>query len=82
MTQHFDEHYVNTYNDSNNVLDVEGSGMKNGDRLIFWKWHGSPNQLWYKHKIGENVYRIVNKNSGKCLTAQGRKIVQSAATGE
>lgn len=58
------------------AFDVEGASKSNGARVILWWSTGNANQRWTFEQTGkasnnQNVYRIRNVNSGKCLTTNG-----------
>ncbi|MER5835332.1 RICIN domain-containing protein [Streptomyces sp. NPDC002130] len=54
-----------TRNDSPWVLDVEQASTQNEARLIQYKWHGGPNQLFYMRPSAKNGYTFENMLSRK-----------------
>jgi hypothetical protein len=60
----------------NLALDVSGASQSDGAKVILWWGTGRNNQQWTFEQTGKvdgsnNVYRIRNVNSGKCLTTNG-----------
>ncbi|WP_042384097.1 RICIN domain-containing protein [Streptacidiphilus melanogenes] len=53
------------------LLDVNGASQSPGAGVIDWYANGGANQQWRFVPFGNNVYELVNVNSGMCLTTDG-----------
>jgi hypothetical protein len=66
-------------------FDVEGGSTSDGAYVIGWPYHGGNNQLFNFIRYGSGVYRIIARNSAKCIqpqnTSQGARLVQKKCTG-
>ncbi len=49
------------------VMDASGASTATGGKIIQWPAHGGTNQQWRLTKISDNVFTMVNVNSGLCL---------------
>jgi len=52
---------------SKKVLDVEGFSVENGAKVHQWTYLGTPNQQFSVVKVKKGWYKIISKNSGKCV---------------
>lgn len=70
---------------TNLYFDVEGGSTSDGAYVVGWPYHGGNNQLFNFIRYGDNVYRIIARNSAKCIqpqnTSQGARLVQKKCTG-
>lgn len=66
-------------------FDVEGGSTNDGAYVVGWSYHGGNNQLFNFISYGSGVYRIIARNSAKCIqpqnTSQGARLVQKKCTG-
>lgn len=53
------------------VLDIASGSTANGARVQLYSWNNTDAQLYTFKQIGNNVFQIVNRNSGKVLEAAG-----------
>ncbi|WP_243751686.1 RICIN domain-containing protein [Niastella caeni] len=52
---------------SNMCLDVTAGSTSNGALIQQWGYAGSYNQQWTIEGTGDGYFKIINRNSGKCL---------------
>jgi len=52
---------------SDKFLDVESQSFRNGARLHQWEFLNASNQQFYILKVSKGYYKIISKNSNKCL---------------
>jgi hypothetical protein len=51
----------------NRVLDVEAESRANKGKVLIWDNQQKDNQLWAIIPVEKGVYKIVNRNSSKCM---------------
>ncbi|GAA1562454.1 hypothetical protein GCM10009804_18960 [Kribbella hippodromi] len=57
---------------SNRVLDITDCHKEPGSQVRMWDWvTGSPCQKWKLESLGDDVYKIIDPNSGNALEIQG-----------
>jgi hypothetical protein len=57
---------------SDKVLDITDCHKENGAQVRMWDWvSGSPCQKWKLESQGDDVYKVVDPNSGNALEIQG-----------
>jgi hypothetical protein len=62
-------------------LDVEGSSIEAGARLVQYECNGGANQH-FERVLGRNgFFALRAKHSGQCLTAEGSAVVQMPCRG-
>jgi hypothetical protein len=49
------------------AVDVPGGSVSDGELLQQWERNGGPPQLWYLDPCGAEMYRIVNRGSGRVV---------------
>ncbi|MFF1482135.1 RICIN domain-containing protein [Streptomyces sp. NPDC058301] len=73
------EFSLGSYSNDGRVLDVEGSGTKNGTHIITYTDRGSANQKWNFRANGNGTYSIVSSSSNKCLDVNGGTSARNGA---
>jgi hypothetical protein len=53
------------------ALTVEGGRDNNGANIIQRSWNDNTQQRWRLEQVGDNYYRIVSVDNGKCLDVAG-----------
>jgi hypothetical protein len=88
-----DSGYYNVLNRTsaaqNEVWDVTGGASATGDgvKIQTWAYGGGTNQQWQPVSVGGGFYKLVARNSGKCLdvpaasTANGVQLQQYTCNG-
>jgi glucosylceramidase len=61
------------------VLDVEGYGTSNGDRVYLWEKLNGPNQKWRMTRQADGTYVLTSRHSLKCLDVAAISIADGAA---
>jgi hypothetical protein len=56
---------------SNQLIDVNGGGLANGDAVLQWPNNNGTNQQWRAVSLPGGFWRFVNINSGKSLQVRG-----------
>ncbi len=69
-------HRISPVNAADKAFDVDSFSVANGANLMLWGFAGSHNQQFRFQAAGSGRYRIVNRNSEKCLD------IAAAATGD
>jgi len=54
------------------LLDVPGASHAPYTGIIQWYANGGLNQQWTFISLGGTLYKIINNNSGECITTDGR----------
>lgn len=54
-----------------NVLDVEGSSVRDGAPILQWPYNGTANQQFIIESVGEGYISIIARHSGRVLDVQG-----------
>ncbi|HEV2274962.1 MAG TPA: RICIN domain-containing protein [Acidobacteriaceae bacterium] len=53
------------------VIDVPGMGTGDGVPLQIWASWGGPNQQWMPVPLGDGSYKMISRNSNRCLDVPG-----------
>jgi hypothetical protein len=78
---------VNALNNAAQVLDVTGVSTADSALIQLWSYSNGLNQQWQPIEEADGAYRLVNRNSGKCLdvpaasTADGVQLQQYTCNG-
>jgi hypothetical protein len=49
------------------ALDVFNISQDNGANIVIWDYWGGHGQQWQLAEVGDGIYNIISRNSGKCL---------------
>jgi hypothetical protein len=69
-------------------MDVYHDDHGDGARVHQWSCNGGHSQQWHLHARAPGYYRLVNRNSGKCLDvynfdrSDGARVVQWSCNGK
>ncbi|MEV1015135.1 RICIN domain-containing protein [Micromonospora sp. NPDC049801] len=63
---------------SGKTMTVQAPAADNGTRIAQYPYTGSPAQQWQFQDAGSGYWRIVSKNSGKCLDIVGASTADNA----
>ncbi len=66
----------------NTVFDLLDFQFEDFGKIILWDNIGNLNQEWLFVHSGNDLYRIVNRYNGKCLTTDGEKVFLLRYNGE
>jgi Ricin-type beta-trefoil lectin domain-like len=64
------------------VLDVFQGSVESGTQIVQWGWHGGDNQRFAVERVGNGLFSIRAKHSGKVLdvtqasNSDGTRIIQ------
>lgn len=60
-------HRISPVNAPSKGLDVDSLSTANGANIMLWEYWGGSNQQFRFQSAGSGRWRIINRNSGKCL---------------
>lgn len=77
-----DYHRISPVHASNQGLDIDSLSFDNGANVMLWSYWGGNNQQFRFQSAGSGRWRIINRNSEKCLdvinsdSADGANLIQ------
>lgn len=66
-----DYHRISPVNAGNLALDVDSFSTDNGANIMLWDYLGGQNQQFRFQSAGEGRWRIIGRQSAKCLDVEG-----------
>lgn len=63
-------HRISPVNSPDTALDVDSFSTDNGANVMLWDYWGAPNQQFRFQGAGSGQWRIINRNSEKCLDVE------------